>query len=261
MGTRQLHTSRPLSNINHFINWGNGVVPEWDNPHLHWLNHPILVGTHTNKHSFFTRIASQNRDLFLEYTTDANIARQAINNGSVLYQRNELNGHGGSGIQILSRTNTSELSSTARLWTLKENIQREFRVIASKLGDDVQVHNIQEKKKQDGWRENVNFSYDVRSEHTGWAFCEYEPVLEPDGQTDYETAQITTLIEHYYQLTNTLDFGGFDVALTDNGWKIIEINTAPGLGEVNAGILAEVFNGWSGNLGNQYQNAVNLLRG
>ena len=265
MGTRQLHTNRPLSNINYFINWGNGVVPEWDNPHLHWLNHPTKVGTHTNKHSFFTRIASQNRDAFLEYTTDVNIARQAINNGGVLYQRNELNGHGGSGIQILSRTNASELSSNARLWTLKENIQREFRVIASKIGDDMQIHNIQEKKKQDGWRENLNFSTEIRSEHTGWAFCEFVATQADFGtETAFnETeASLKDVVSQYFHLNNVLDFGGFDIALTDNGWKILEVNTAPGLGEVNAKILAGVFNTWSGATSEQQrQNTVNLLRG
>ena len=258
MGTRHLNQNRPASNVVNFINWGNGVTPEWDNQHLRWLNHPTLVGKHTNKLSFFSQIASQSRDLFLEYTTSADVARSVLSTGHRLYQRATLNGHGGEGIQVIS--SPDELNTSCRLWTLAENISREFRVIAVK-GETPPVLNIQEKKKVDGWRELGNFSNDIRSEHTGWAFCEYGEEEEL-ADSPLVHASLSQLVGQYFQLENSLDFGGFDIALLENGeYRIIEVNTAPGLGDVNGQLLADYFNHWSGVPTQGREDVISLLRG
>jgi len=128
-------------------------------------------------------------------------------------------------------------------------------VLATNFSDQVEILSIQEKKKEDGWRENLNFSREIRSENTGWAFCEYEEEQET-------SARLRFVVDQYFQLDNTLDFGGFDIAITEDGLvKIIEVNTAPGLGEVNGQLLANALSSWAGEASTSYADAVNLIRG
>ena len=94
----------------------------------------------------------------------------------------------------------------------------------------------------------------IKTEDTGWAFC---AIRDNDFTAPLTAAK--AVVEAYFEHCPenlVLDFAGFDVGVTVEGVAhIIEINTAPGLGDVVANEYAELFMAWI-NDGEQEEAAV-----
>lgn len=248
LGCLAMHRNNPIESVTNVVNWGCRTTPDYHNrPNLSWLNHPSKVGKYSDKLDFFTHFEHTDLPILKTMIDDASIALDYWADGHTLYQRNKLNGHGGDGIVVLSPgTPMAQFNSDCELWTVKESFIAEYRVNVFKnpTTGEIRVLEPQRKRKVNGWRELENFSEDIRSEHTGWAFS---ALRDGDENDDYVVTKIREFVEqHVFGVEEfDLDFAGLDIGLTPTGdFIIIEINTAPGLGNIAGDFYANCIIEW-----------------
>jgi len=191
------------------INWGNGDIPRWDRKGPVFLNHPSKVMNSINKMTSF-RMFRQGKVRFPAYTTDAEMAKQWIDEGHWVCCRQELEGRDGAGLVLAKK---EEELVPAKLYTKYIPCTREFRayIWMGKLIDTF-----------DKRRKNIETcDPDIRCESRDWVFCK-NPSFIPDDLGLQASLAIKAL---------GLDFGGVDIVYNKemNRSYVLEVNTAPGI--------------------------------
>ena len=209
------------------VNWGNGVIPEWNKPEIEWLNHPSAVTVAANKKKTFLEFAKEGVAC-PDFTSDIDEVFKWLKKGTV-FARTKLTGHSGQGIVVLDK-GTEEIPN-APLYVKYKKKAREFRVHVFKN----EIIDVQEKRKKvdfDGERNNQ-----IRSHDNGWVFCR-EGLDEYDKETLFDIAldAVSAL---------GLDFGAVDIIYNahEHKYYALEVNTAPGIeGETMFSYVCSVLN-------------------
>ena len=194
------------------VNWGDSRCDDYGN----MLNRPSAVKKATDKIS--TIISMDEHGVSsLGVMYDKEIAtRYLINHpDSVIFCRGMINASKGKGI-VVARS-PDELID-CKLYTVgildPDRIEYRIHVFQGKV-----IHQ-QQKKKRNGWRENPNFSGDVRNLDGGWVFA----IKDVDASEHTKSTAIKAVE------ALGLDFGGVDIVQEPSGTGyVIEVNTACGL--------------------------------
>lgn len=196
------------------LNWGNQRGPIWERTGT-WINNPRNVILASNKHSAFT-IFKREGIPTPEWTADAAVAQQWLNDGAMVLSRKLLNSHSGRGIVINNPTESNNLVR-APLYVKYKKKRREFRV---HVFND-QVIDLAEKRKFRTERRDESFVGLIRNHGNGWAFCR-DSIVEPAGLRELALASVRAL---------GLSFGACDIIWNEREDKCytLEVNTAPGL--------------------------------
>ena len=206
------------------INWGSSVCPVYDN----MLNLPSSVKRASNKISTFETLSKQGvATVPFFYTKEEAEQFMQGGNGRIVYCRKLVTATQGAGIVVAKNPAELEL---ARLYTggLTDKARLEFRVHVFKG----KVLHTQQKRRRNGYRDNPNFSDEVRNLAGGWIFG-IKDVAISQATKDTSIAAVKAL---------WLDFGAVDILQTPNGkgW-VLEVNTACGLEGTTIEKYAEAF--------------------
>lgn len=202
------------------INWGNSRYGRWDRANANGVrpyfyrvfNEPACVSVASNKLSTL-EILKQNSISVPEFTSSYADAVDWMESEVIFLERHSLTGHSGAGIRVIKG---EEILAEAPLYVQYIKKKDEYRVHVFKG----QVVDVQKKRKRDGWRDNENYSSEIRNLSTGWVFTR-EDVVEPEGLRELAIASVQAL---------GLDFGAVDIIHnTKKGLFVLEVNTAPGL--------------------------------
>lgn len=198
---------------NHLVvNWGLSVIPSWMErmPSNRVLNHPTAVAMSSNKIYTF-RAFAEHGVKHPTWTQDINIAKEWVSNGSTVYCRTTVTGHGGEGIVL---ANCIDEIVEAKLFTKGVDNETEYRVHVF----DGQVIDFIKKARRRG--EEVQPSRYIRNHKQGWVFVR-EGVELPQEVKEEAVRAIKSL---------SLDFGAVDICYTSSGEAcVFEVNTAPGI--------------------------------
>ena len=212
---------KPFSN-HLVINWGSSILPDWMGSMFvgyistHVLNDPVCVATASNKLTAFI-IMEEGGVQIPEFTTDPEVARGWLFDGTPVVSRYKLTGHSGEGI-VLDDDYGTFVNRPERppLYVKYIKKSKEFRVHVFK-GKVIDVQ--QKRKRQEVPSEEIN--YQVRNHSNGWVYC--RDAITPDQ----------SILDHALDAVNVLglDFGAVDIIWNDHYCKsyVLEVNTAPGL--------------------------------
>jgi hypothetical protein len=172
------------------------------------LNYPDSVKQTSNKLSFY-----QNYHDKLSMPTHFYNAEDAKNMASsnLIVCRNNINAHGGRGIQIIDINNTSELPKSKYYSDYIDGV--EYRVHFCKING---IIGISEKIIQN---ETAGFNPYIRNLSNGWAYISRNVL--PIGINE----ELIRLQKDLYSIQ--LDFFAADVRFKDNKYYLLEVNTAP----------------------------------
>lgn len=194
------------------VNWGDSHCKH----HANMLNKSDAVASASNKYSTFEALQEAGVQAVPSFFSK----EDAINfltakEGRVIYCRTLLQGSQGDGIVIAK---TPDELVNAKLYTggLLSEGRKEFRVHVFKG----EVLHVQQKRRRNGWRDNPDYSDEVRNLKGGWIFGIKDVEIE-----DETKATAVSAVEAL-----GLDFGAVDILQTPNGkgW-VLEVNTACGL--------------------------------
>lgn len=200
----------------------NKVVVNWGNSHMNKelenclvLNKPEIVAEITNKLKFFHLMPDSVR--VPEFTTDPEVAKGWITEGSKVVCRSVLSGHSGEGIDVVDKEELIDvLSSSTKVYVKYIPKKEEYRV---HVMGGVPILVQRKAKKHDIPSDLVNWQ--VRNHHNGFVFVKND-VNEPEDVTKQALAAMEA---------SGLDFGAVDVIYNEYRKQafVLEINTAPGL--------------------------------
>lgn len=199
------------------VNWGSSRNPNFSCPPSKLLNKPESVNMAANKLTALRTLQTQGI-ITPEFTTDINVARNWLNQGSTVVERHNLRGHSGQGIRIvnLEDTTTDSYVTQAPLYTKFLKKTGEFRVHVFKG----QVIDYIQKLKTPSDRRPANFNQYISSLDLGWVF----------SRTDALDLPIVKQIAVRAVAALHLDFGAVDVIYSNGQAYVLEVNTSPGLG-------------------------------
>ncbi len=197
------------------LNWGASSQPRWMDSTRKALNWPVAVAIASNKLSAFTVFKHANIPT-PEWTADAAIAQQWLNEGNIVLSRTMLNSHSGRGIVINDPEQSNNLVRSP-LYVKYKKKRKEFRVHIF----NGQIIDMAEKRRFRQERRDNSFNGLVRNHSNGWSFCR-DSIVEPTGLRDLAIQSVACL---------GLSFGACDIIWNEKEDKCytLEVNTAPGL--------------------------------
>lgn len=199
------------------INWGcAGELPA-NVRGSRIINPPEAVARVSNKLVFFQTCANAGAPRIPEFTTDRNVVRRWLVDGSKVVARTILQGHSGRGIVILEGEGVD--IPVAPLYTKYVPKKEEWRLHVFKDGDQLRIMD-QQRKIRDPEFPGVP-DWNVRSHANGFIFArEVEPPNPDVLHQAIKALEVTGL-----------DFGAVDVIWNQQAGQayVLEINTAPGL--------------------------------
>ena len=233
------------------INWGTtnaeaerlaGIAPLF-------LNKPQAVSAACNKLTFMKLLEEAMPLNCLPYTEDFSEACKLAEAGGRIFARTVLNGHSGSGIQLMVNINEAEIQAIRKIRdgnllpvTLINGVEEHPAALVNcKLftqgitgrRDEFRVHVVngkailsQIKLRKEGHADNPLSNTVVRNVQSGWVYgvntVEDHPAIEEVRRVAIEAVAKTGL-----------DFGAVDLVWKQDGARVyvLEINTAPGLAE------------------------------
>lgn len=208
------------------FNYGSSSLEETTVGEATCLNAPLYINRASNKREAFGRMAQANVKT-VEFTSDRSVAEGWLNEGALVYVRNQLQGHSGAGITLAFNNPTAlgdagnlEVSATvpqAPLYTKGVlGNRREYRVHVFKG----KIIHVAQKRRRDGFAEIEGNNNLVRNHHTGW-------VYSTQNMTALNAAGKREAIKAINAIG--LDFGAVDIITNrDQAW-VLEVNTAPGM--------------------------------
>jgi glutathione synthase/RimK-type ligase-like ATP-grasp enzyme len=201
----RLHLLKPTRFI---INWGSSENERFSY-RCKILNRPESVLLSSNKLNTFHTWSLDNVSC-PEWTTDIDIARQWIEEGSIVFCRTRLQSHSGNGI-VIAESNSDLVP--APLYTKYIKKKKEFRVHVF----NNEVIDVQEKRRS----MDSNTGFLIRNHANGFVFCR-DNLIEPRDLRAVATHAVRAL---------GLDFGAVDIIWNEhyNRCYALEVNTAPGL--------------------------------
>lgn len=203
------------------VNWGNGADPEW---HIGQaksiMNFPKAVNRAGNKLTAFRSM--EEHVAILKFTESKVRAQDWVNNGDIVVVRAQLRGHSGAGISLVGSSiengDYTGIVPDAPLYTQYYKKAREYRVHVF----NGEVILWQQKMLQSDFpKDKVN--YQVRNHQFGWIFATGAGAALPcNGILSSSINAVAAL---------GLQFGAVDIAynIYHDTWKVLEVNTAPGL--------------------------------
>lgn len=204
------------------INWGSQRnypgVPQDD-----YINNPSSIRNASNKLRTLQLLTEAGVPT-LRFTTSKNEAQEWVEEeGLRVYCRRTLTGNSGIGITVFGQTDDTSSIPDAPLYTRGLEDFKEFRLHIGSTGPETYYHILtQQKVLRDGGTSANPGDDPVRNHEAGYIF----------RQNNIEIPKSTQLksVGHNALLALGLDFGAIDMAyVTDEGWKVIEVNTACGL--------------------------------
>lgn len=195
------------------INWGSSGLPD-EVMKCQLYNHPLAVSIATNKLNLFNFCVDCGVGEYIPpFTTNIEVAKSWIDEGSTVVERHKLTGHSGEGIVIVDKVDDLSVCPLYVKYILKKHEYR-LHFVGGKLID------CQRKmRSNDVADEAVNWK--VRNLAGGFVYGR-EGVVLPEKVLN---------AAHTIFTTTQLDFGAVDViynAKKDEAY-VLEINTAPGL--------------------------------
>ena len=213
------------------VNWGcenqRSTIPIKD-----YLNVPAAVRLASNKLSCFLRLYLRGVPT-LDWTESRSSAQHSLDGMTAhsIYCRHELSGNSGAGIEVIKFG--GEVPD-APLYTFGMDHWSEWRIhMAKKPNGEIRPILVQQKVLRDT-QGSEGDGVDVRN-HTGNFIFKRNNLCPPDYYRMQEVAAdtITALGLH---------FGAIDIAYHKGQWKVIEVNTAPGLAGTTYEKYVEYFN-------------------
>lgn len=206
------------------VNWGCTGNFNLD-PRREIINLPTSVARAVDKKATFV-VLSEAGIPTLKFTESQEEANRWSRNGTSVFCRRLLRGSGGDGI-ILCKAG-EQVPAGFRLYTRHFKCDRELRIHILKDS----VIDITQKKRANNAPENP-LAYYIRSYSNGWIFARENILPVPREIIDACKKAISVL---------GLDFGAVDVRVRDDGsFRILEINTAPGIEGTTAAKYVEAF--------------------
>lgn len=216
------------------VNWGNSTIADATlntiRGNATLLNPPAAIRRASLKTDAFRLMAEQGVNT-TEFTTDAAVAQRWMDDGALVYARTRLQGHSGEGI-VMAHRRPETIEGVGGAFEVHGNLpraplytkgitaqRREFRIHVM----NGTVTYVQQKKRENNWRENANYSNVVRNYHTGWIYAT-SGIQPNDAALNSAVAAVGAL---------GLDFGAVDVITRGNDAWVLEVNTAPGLSGTN----------------------------
>jgi len=198
------------------INWGSSVWPFGTRGIIRGkiLNHPEDVRVASNKVSSLHNMQADGVSV-IPFTQSYEQALEWLEEeGSYVYERHLLSGHGGAGINVC--TSSSSLNPAIPLYTRGIPIRREYRIHV--FNGEV-IDHVQKRKRLDAPDTN---SF-IRNHTHGWIFVRegFDHLEEVEQQAINAVAALG------------LDFGAVDIITEKQTSKVyvLEVNTAPGFAE------------------------------
>lgn len=196
------------------INYGNRSAPTELFGSARVINPQSALNSAANKLNALNTMQGHGIST-IPFTTDAAVARNWVDEGSVVYQRGTLNGHSGEGITVITRDNRSALGNAPLYTKGITGRRREWRV---HVFDGVITH-VQVKRRRNGYQDDPNYRDDVRNHHTGWIYAT-ENINPSQAVLRNAVMAVSSM---------GLTFGAVDViSLGEDAW-VLEVNTAAGL--------------------------------
>jgi glutathione synthase/RimK-type ligase-like ATP-grasp enzyme len=241
------------------INWGKSQFPAEvldysNNNGIKWFNHPDAVALWKDKGKVCDRIEGTHLlgSLFIEMTKDQSVAQEWLDSGYAVVCRTLLNASNGRGISVIDPEEGASVpthvdNQRVLLYTKYFKKRREYRVHVawSYRCNESRVLSVQSKRRR---RDAEYDDTRIRNAHdTGagsWVFID-EP-LDDVPQPVLEVAKLfiqESAIDGSNQASQALDFAGLDIGYNQhyNQARIIEVNTAPGIGPRDAARFTEYF--------------------
>jgi hypothetical protein len=197
------------------VNWGVINRPDeyhWASTDFKWLNHPQLVRRSGNRLKSLPIMKEAGVNV-PEFTTQFDVAKGWLNDGSSVIARANVRSRSGHGLTFVEPS--QELPSGQALYVRYVPKKVEYRVHVFRGA----VIDVQQKKRRKGFTGQVDPK--IRSYDNGWVFCR-QGVQAPECVLTQSLAAVSSL--------------GLDFGATDVGWNemkqeamIYEVNTAPGL--------------------------------
>lgn len=201
------------------VNWGNSQPPNWlDRVRSPMLNRIEQVRLASNKLHTFRRLQEVGVTI-PEFTTEADVAANWVDNGYTVLARTTLTGHSGAGIHLMNQetavTNGVTRIVPAPLYVKYIKKQHEYRVHVFNGA----IIDVQQKKRARDFAGVVNNQ--IRNHHNGWIYAREDIVYDQQVAT-LAIAAVAAL---------GLDFGAVDIIWNSNRRQgyVLEVNTAPGL--------------------------------
>lgn len=188
------------------LNWGGSLRIRG---RVRYINHPSAVALAKNKLETF--ISLTRAGVFTPpFTRDERVARQWVEQDSVVYGRKYLESSKGRGIVILTQDSVWE---RCPLYTKSIHKPQEYRVHVVRG----EVIDFTKKRR----RNEAQVNDYIRNSSNGWVFCR-DGVALPGAVKDAAIRSVAAL---------GLDFGAVDVAYKqqENRAYVFEVNTAPGI--------------------------------
>lgn len=201
------------------INWGCSYFAIYNNrldrPYdCIYINDPMTVGLAKDKRRALGAMEQLGVSV-IPFTQDKEQAIQWIEEGSYVYERHTLYGHGGSGIRVVHSVGDLTAGTSVQLYTKGIPIRREYRV---HVFDGKVIEHVQKRKRLDT---DPNLVSDYIRNHTqGWVFVK--------NGFDYLSEVEEQAIKAVQALG--LDFGAVDVITEKHTGDVyvLEVNTACG---------------------------------
>lgn len=226
-GPDSKYRGRPEKTV---INWGSSQPLPEEVSRSSIINSPRCVALATNKLTFFQTCQAANAGPRIpEWTTNRDVVRQWLQNGSKAVARTVLNGHSGAGIVILEGAAID--IPNAPLYTKYVPKKEEWRIHILRVGNELSIID-QQRKIRDPNNPGIP-NWNVRSHDNGFIFAREVDPPSPD-----------VLVQALLALDATgLDFGAVDVLWNQQQGAafVLEINTAPGLTGQTVVNYAEAF--------------------
>lgn len=201
------------------INWGCSCHPRpwWNSIQTYWhktINNHEKVAIAADKYAALERMQEDNVSV-IPFTQDKEQAIQWIEEGSYIYERHTLFGHGGSGIRVVHSVDDLTAGTSVQLYTKGIPIRREYRI---HVFDGKVIEHVQKRRRLDADPNTVS-DY-IRNHTQGWVFVkngfDYIPEVEEQAIKAVQALG--------------LDFGAVDVITEKRTGSVyvLEVNTACG---------------------------------
>lgn len=193
------------------LNWGAGWFPRESMFRCRVINHPEAIMKVVNKKDFFEGLKGAKAPRVPAFTTNERTAKGWVDDGEIVVARTVVEGARGEGIKVLKKGVDWVF---APLYTKYVTKDYEFRA---------HVFN----GKVIAWGQRIKDGRDqkcpyIRSDQNG-----YELVNRISPMPECDAAEQAIKAVKYYGL----DFGAVDLVVKDGLAYILEVNTAPWLGE------------------------------
>lgn len=248
----KLRNSRYRPRDSHTVlNWGNSTTPDWwGQGNTTYLNSPECVAVAADKLATLRALTARNVRV-IPFTTDVEEVEDWLAMGNKVYARHKLNGHSGEGIEVIHQSEDNYVLDriAGELFSLGQEYlgQLVMEEISTPVIPDAPLYT--RGLNNDGeYRVHVFNGEVILYQKKSRRRDEDGNVATPDG----EEADVRNLASNWVYRTGNLrrterveqlaisaiaalglDFGAVDIIRNNDSFYVLEINTAPGLGNTD----------------------------